>query len=45
MIVRGRELIAPKGTTRLEIGDHAYVLAKPDDAQMVRLLFGRPESA
>jgi potassium/hydrogen antiporter len=44
MIVRGRTLIAPKGTTRLEVGDHAYVLARPDDAQMVRLLFGRPET-
>ena len=45
MIVRGRELIAPKGPTRLEVGDHAYVLAKPGDVDMVRLLFGRPESS
>ena len=45
MIVRGRELIAPKGSTRLEVGDHAYVLTKPDDVAMVQLLFGRPESA
>jgi cell volume regulation protein A len=44
MIVRGRELIAPKGSTRLELGDHAYVLSRPDSAEMVRLLFGRPES-
>ena len=27
MIVRGRELIAPNGATRLEVGDHAYVLS------------------
>jgi cell volume regulation protein A len=45
MIVRGRELIAPKGDTRLEVGDHAYVLTKPDGVGMVHLLFGRPESA
>ena len=45
MIVRGRELIAPKGDTRLEIGDHAYVLTKPDGVGMVQLLFGHPESA
>jgi potassium/hydrogen antiporter len=45
MIVRGRELIAPKGSTRLEIGDHAYVLARPADVHMIRLLFGRPESS
>jgi cell volume regulation protein A len=43
MIVRGRELIAPKGATRLEVGDHAYVLAKPGSLEMVQLLFGRPE--
>ena len=45
MIVRGRELIAPKGDTRLEIGDHAYVLTRPDGVGMVQLLFGRPESS
>jgi cell volume regulation protein A len=45
MIVRGRELIAPKGDTRLEVGDHAYVLTRPDAVGMVQLLFGRPESA
>jgi potassium/hydrogen antiporter len=45
MIVRGRELIAPKGSTRLEVGDHAYVLAKPGGLGMVQLLFGRPESS
>ena len=44
MIVRGRELIAPKGDTRLEVGDHAYVLTKPDGVAMVQLLFGHPES-
>ena len=45
MIVRGRELIAPKGDTRLEVGDHAYVLTRPDGVGMVQLLFGRPESS
>jgi cell volume regulation protein A len=45
MIVRGRALIAPKGDTRLEVGDHAYVLTKPDGVGMVQLLFGRPESS
>jgi cell volume regulation protein A len=43
MIVRGTELIAPKGGTRLEVGDHAYVLTTPVAMPMVRLLFGRPE--
>jgi cell volume regulation protein A len=45
MIVRGRELIAPKGATRLEVGDHAYVLTKRGDVELVQLLFGRPESS
>jgi cell volume regulation protein A len=45
MIVRGRELIAPKGSTRLEPGDHAYVLARTEGVELVQLLFGRPESA
>ena len=45
MIVRGRELIAPKGDTRLEVGDHAYVLTRPDGVGMVQLLFGRPETS
>jgi cell volume regulation protein A len=45
MIVRGRELIAPNGATRLEVGDHAYVLTRPEGVGMVQLLFGRPESS
>jgi cell volume regulation protein A len=45
MIVRGRQLIAAKGDTRLEVGDHAYVLCKPDGVGMVQLLFGHPESS
>jgi potassium/hydrogen antiporter len=45
MIVRGRQLIAARGDTRLEVGDHAYVLCKPDGVGMVQLLFGHPESS
>jgi cell volume regulation protein A len=44
MIVRGRQLIAPNGATRLEVGDHAYVLSRPEGVMMLQLLFGRPES-
>jgi cell volume regulation protein A len=43
MIVRGSTLIAPKGNTRLEPGDHVYVLTHTEAIPMVRLLFGRPE--
>jgi len=44
MIVRGQQLIAPNGATRLEVGDHAYVLSRPEGVGMLQLLFGRPES-
>lgn len=31
LIVRGRELVAPRGHTRLEAGDHLYVFCKPEE--------------
>lgn len=44
LIVRGQELIAPKGHTVLEAGDHIYVFARPEDKPFIQLMFGRPES-
>ncbi len=44
LIVRGQELIAPKGNTTLEPGDHVYVFARPEDRALIQLMFGRPES-
>lgn len=43
LIVRGQQLIAPKGATELLPGDHVYVLAQPDELPFVQLIFGRPE--
>jgi len=43
LIVRGRELIAPKGHTTLDAGDHVYVFARPEDRPFIQLMFGRPE--
>jgi cell volume regulation protein A len=43
MVVRGRELIAPKGSTRLETGDHVYVIAANEDRGLVELLFGHAD--
>jgi cell volume regulation protein A len=43
LIVRGHELIPPRGQTALEPGDHVYVFAKPDEKALVQLLFGRQE--
>jgi cell volume regulation protein A len=43
LIVRERQLLAPKGPTVLEPGDHVYVFAEPGDVPLVKLLFGRAE--
>jgi len=44
LLVRGNEIIAPKGDTILEAGDHLYVFALPADLPFIQLIFGRPES-
>jgi cell volume regulation protein A len=43
LIVRGQELMAPRGATVLAPGDHVYVFARPEDKPLVQLLFGREE--
>jgi potassium/hydrogen antiporter len=43
LIVRGDRLIAPKGTTVLQPGDHVYVVAPEEDAPLIHLIFGRHE--
>jgi cell volume regulation protein A len=43
LIVRGQELIAPKGNTVLQAGDHVYILTPPEERAFVELMFGRPE--
>ena len=43
LIVRGDRLIAPKGHTTLEVGDHVYVLASAGDRELIHLMFGHPE--
>ena len=42
LIVRGQQLIAPKGATELSVGDHVYVFARPEDLPFIQLMFGRP---
>jgi cell volume regulation protein A len=44
LLIRGRELIAPRGSTVLAAGDHVYVLCRPEDQPLVYLIFGRPEA-
>lgn len=43
MLVRGDQLIAPRGDTLLMPGDHVYLLVAPEDTAFVQLLFGQPE--
>lgn len=43
LVVRGRELVAARGSTVLDPGDQVYVFCRSDDRSVVALLFGRPE--
>lgn len=43
LIIRGDEMIPPRGTTTLMPGDHVYVFARPEDRDFMLLMFGRPE--
>jgi len=43
LIVRGEELIPPKGSTVLKPGDHVYVVVQPEDRPLIQLMFGRQE--
>jgi cell volume regulation protein A len=40
LVVRSGELLAPKGETQLQPGDHVFVFCPRDDVPIVRLLFG-----
>ncbi|HJU89284.1 MAG TPA: potassium/proton antiporter [Gemmatimonadaceae bacterium] len=44
LIVRGQDLVAPKGNTTLQPGDHVYIFCRPEDRALIQLMFGRPES-
>lgn len=41
LVVRGGELLAPKGDTALTVGDYVFVFCPREDVPTVRLLFGR----
>lgn len=44
LVVRGEQLLAPRGNTVLQVGDHVYIFCRPADRPLIELLFGRPES-
>lgn len=43
VVVRGKELIAPRGHVKLCSGDHLFVVCKKDDLPLLELIFGLPE--
>ncbi|HEX9049527.1 MAG TPA: potassium/proton antiporter [Anaeromyxobacter sp.] len=43
LVVRGRDLVAARGRTVLEPGDHVYVFTPPEEKAFVQLMFGRQE--
>jgi cell volume regulation protein A len=43
LVVRGRDLVAARGRTVLQPGDHVYVFTPPGEKPFVQLLFGRQE--
>ena len=43
LVVRGDQLVPPKGGTVLRPGDHVYVVVEPVDRPLIQLMFGRPE--
>lgn len=43
LVIRGRQLLSPRGDTVLKAGDHVYLLVNAEDAALLQLLFGRPE--
>lgn len=43
LVVRGKEMLAPRPEVQLAAGDHLYVFMRREDRGLVRLLFGRPE--
>lgn len=45
MIVRGQDMITPKGHTELIPGDHMYVLCSKEDLAFLQLIMGTPEES
>lgn len=43
LIIRGQDMIPPRGNTVLQPGDHIYVFARKEDRDVLLLMFGRPE--
>jgi cell volume regulation protein A len=40
LVVRGDDLVPPRGHTVLLPGDHVYVITRPEDEGLVQVMFG-----
>lgn len=45
LVVRAEQLIAARGHTRLQPGDHVYIFCQPEDEPLIGLIFGDPVAA
>jgi potassium/hydrogen antiporter len=45
LVIRGGQLIAARGPTVLNPGDHVYVFSRPEDRPLMELLFGQPQDS
>ena len=45
LVVRGEQLLAARGHTKLGAGDHVYVFCQLEDRAFIELLFGRPQDS
>ncbi len=43
LLVRGEQLVAPRGSTILQRGDHLYIFCRTEDVPFIQFLFGKPE--
>ncbi len=41
LVVRGKQLVPPRGNVKLEPGDHVYIVCRPEDEPAVALWFGQ----
>lgn len=45
LLVRGEDVLAPRGTTVLQPNDHIYVFCRSEDKPFLQFLFGRPQDS
>jgi potassium/hydrogen antiporter len=44
LLIRGRQIIPPRGSTKIAASDHIYLLSREEDLPFISLIFGKRES-